>query len=167
MLENFVKEFFGDGLTKTLNADGTITWNLPCDLATGLPENPRLPGEGLACYFKRLFLDGIIGLQGEKGDTGDTGATGPAGVNAYSTISADFTEPAVNDAVNIFLTNASWVAEGIVIFVENSGYYRVNSVTGNTVNATFVVPGPVSGGVIAAGNMVVAAGERGPAGEDA
>src|ERR1051326_215997 len=56
-LQNFIDNFFGE-IIKT-EVDGAVTWALPCNLGTGLPGNPRITGEGLACYFLRLFSDGI------------------------------------------------------------------------------------------------------------
>lgn len=161
-LENFITQFFGT-ITKTV-VDGRVVWELPCDLATGIPENPREEGEGLACYFKRLFEDGYVGATGPAGPAGAAGATGPAGSSSFSDTSADFTEPAVDDSVNIFLVDAAWVIEGMFIFVENSGFYEVVSVVGNTVLGTFRVPGPVSGGVIPGGSHVGPSGARGPVG---
>lgn len=58
-LANFTEQFFG-GLTKTA-VNGAVVWTLPCDLATGLEGNPRLEGEGLACYFLRLMEEGATG----------------------------------------------------------------------------------------------------------
>lgn len=52
-LNNFITAFFGT-LTKTCVND-QVVWVLPCDLDTGFPGFPRVAGEGLACYFKRVF----------------------------------------------------------------------------------------------------------------
>src|SRR5437867_1500787 len=60
VLENFISQFFGRVIKSTLN--GKVVWSLPCNLDIGLPENPRVDGEGLACYFLRLFDTGIKGL---------------------------------------------------------------------------------------------------------
>lgn len=60
-LGNFTHEFFGD-VTKTLVA-GSVVWTLPCNLSEGIEGNPRVAGEGLACYFLRLMQDGVVAVQ--------------------------------------------------------------------------------------------------------
>lgn len=52
-LNNFITAFFGS-LTKTC-VNNQIVWVLPCDLDEGMPGYPRVAGEGLACYFIRVF----------------------------------------------------------------------------------------------------------------
>src|SRR5262245_24414684 len=76
-LENFILHFFGS-VTKTV-VNGKVVWTLPCDLAVGLPGNPRNSDEGLACYFLRLFEGGIIGLTGLQGPQGAPGTNGKDG----------------------------------------------------------------------------------------
>lgn len=61
-VSNFTTQFFGT-ITKTL-VDGAVTWTLPCDLDAGLEGNPRLAGEGLACYFLRLLEEGAASVNG-------------------------------------------------------------------------------------------------------
>lgn len=164
-LDNFITQFFGS-VTKSV-VDGKVVWTLPCNLSEGLPDNPREEGEGLACYFLRLFLDGITGLTGPTGATGATGATGPAGKNSFSITTADFVQPAVDASVNIYLADGSWAVEGLYIFVQDSGYYLVTAVVGNTLYAKFVAPGTTTGGTIPSGNLVVPAGPQGAPGADA
>jgi len=55
-LNNFIEAFFGS-LTKTV-VNNQVVWILPCDLDTGITGYPRISGEGLACYFLRVF--GVI-----------------------------------------------------------------------------------------------------------
>src|SRR5258706_4602955 len=73
-IENFTLQFFGT-VFKT-EVDGIVTWSLPCSLDVGLPNNPRGVDEGLACYFLRLFNDGIVGLTGPQGAAGTAGTNG-------------------------------------------------------------------------------------------
>lgn len=54
-LNNFIAAFFGS-LTKTC-VNNQIVWVLPCDLDDGMPGYPRVAGEGLACYFIRVFSE--------------------------------------------------------------------------------------------------------------
>jgi len=62
-IENFTTQFFGTVVKTEIN--GVVTWSLPCQLDVGLPGNPRGVDEGLACYFLRLFSDGLGGLKGD------------------------------------------------------------------------------------------------------
>ena len=66
-VENFTKNFFGDVVRTEVN--GQVVWSLPCGLDVGLPANPRGLDEGLACYFLRLFNDGIVGLRARPAPT--------------------------------------------------------------------------------------------------
>ena len=52
-LNNFITAFFGS-LTKTC-VNNQVVWVLPCDLDDGIAGYPRVAGEGLACYFLRVF----------------------------------------------------------------------------------------------------------------
>lgn len=54
-LSNFIDDFYGN-LTKT-TVDGRVTWELPCNLATGFEGFPRENGEGLGCYLLRVMED--------------------------------------------------------------------------------------------------------------
>lgn len=61
VLNNFILAFFGE-VVKVCNADNEIEWTLPCDLDEGIDGWPRVVGEGLACYFKRIFEAAIIDI---------------------------------------------------------------------------------------------------------
>lgn len=52
-LDNFTSAFFGSVSKSCVN--NQVVWNLPCNLEDGIPDFPRLPGEGLACYFLRYM----------------------------------------------------------------------------------------------------------------
>lgn len=52
-LDNFISAFFGS-VTKTC-VNNKVVWILPCDLNSGIPGYPRIEGEGLACYYARVF----------------------------------------------------------------------------------------------------------------
>lgn len=53
-LNNFIVEFFG--VISKVCVNGAVVWALPCDLkGTPVPGYPRIPNEGLACYFVRVF----------------------------------------------------------------------------------------------------------------
>jgi hypothetical protein len=68
-VDNFVTQFFGE-ITKTC-VDGKVIWTLPCNLDDGIPGYPRVPGEGLACYFARVINDIAQGGGGGGGTLPD------------------------------------------------------------------------------------------------
>lgn len=156
-IANFTKQFFGE-VVKT-EVDGQIVWTLPCDLETGLPNNPRAADEGIGCYFKRLFEEGIIGL---TGPVGPAGAAGTNGFNAYTVTLASFLQPseaAPTVAVTVLANPA--ILEGLYVFIGSSGWYVVDFVDPNGVlhlSLAQAVSGAVAGSTITAGKLVVPAG---------
>jgi hypothetical protein len=123
-IQNFTDQFFGT-VTKT-EVDGVISWSLPCGLDVGLPNNPRNSGEGLACYFLRLFEDGIIGLTGPRGLPGTDGASGR---NAFTVTLTSFAQPSLGSPVVAFQVFANPVIlADTYIVVQDSGWYLVNSI---------------------------------------
>ena len=161
-LENFILQFFGS-ITRTV-VNGRVVWSLPCNLEEGLENNPRGASEGLACYFLRLFEDGIIGA------TGPTGATGPAGSDGHNAFTVTLAEGAVVAAsVNFqleILANPVIFA-GQTVFINGAGYATVVDVTGTTLSAMMVEPVVAVGTAIAAGSIVTVTGPRGLAGSAA
>lgn len=157
-IQNFTDQFFGTVVKTEIN--GEVQWSLPCGLDVGLPGNPRGVDEGLACYFLRLFSDGIGGLVGPKGCPGDAGKNGN---NAYSIITQAFTQPSLTSPLVQFviLPNPAILA-GLYVFVQNSGYYLVTSVdvTG-VVFATLVSPKAGAYPTIPIGSLVVPTGPPG------
>lgn len=159
-VQNFIDEFFG-ALTKTV-VDGRVVWTLPCDLATGLPGNPREPGEGLACYFKRLFEDGITGLKGDKGDKGDAGSNG---ANAFGSVSVNFTTPTLGSPnVTITADGIGWLSGGSTIYIATGGYFLVGAVSAPNAQLTLLELAGTAGGSVLAGSRISQAGPRGRAG---
>lgn len=155
-VENFVSHFFGS-VTKT-EVNGQVVWVLPCDLGVGLPGNPRGTDEGLACYFLRLFAEGIQGLQGP---TGDTGATGSAGRNAYTILTSTLTQTPVGSAVQFTVVPNVVLGVGEIVFIVGLGWYEITALSGNTVFATVrqVIPAPSA--FVNSGTVVLPAGFQG------
>jgi hypothetical protein len=58
---------------------------------------------------------------------GPQGAGGP-GLNAFTTLSASFTQPAVNATVTVNIGTTAWMAPGQGIFIASGGYYTVSSI---------------------------------------
>lgn len=157
-LNNFIAQFFGT-LEKTEN-NGVVTWVLPCNLDVGLPGNPRGTDEGLACYFLRLFEDGIVGLVGPKGDTGVAGADGN---NAYTITTSAFNPATVpGQTVQFTIIPSATVYEGLVIFIPGAGWYQVTEVfQETTVFASLLEGTPTIEAVINPGEVVLPTGPRG------
>ncbi len=154
-IQNFTDQFFGE-VVKT-EVDGQVTWTLPCDLEIGLENNPRAEGEGLACYFMRLFQDGIVGLTGPQGETG---AAGTNGRNAYTVTTGSFTQPTLespNITVSSLLNPA--ILDDTYVFIATSGWYLINDVdSSGTLFLTLVKAVEGASGSITAGKLVVPSG---------
>jgi hypothetical protein len=158
-LDNFITQFFGT-VTKT-EIDGEVAWILPCDLDVGLEANPRNVDEGLACYFLRLFRDGITGLQGDKGDKGDDGDDGR---NGYTVTLTGATVPTAG-TWSVKMQANSAIVEGLVVFVEDSGYHLITAIGGDwTVFLTVVELKSSPTAYISAGHIVTPAGPKGAKG---
>lgn len=157
-IENFSKQFFGE-VTKT-EVDGVVTWNLPCSLDIGLPGNPRGDTEGLACYFLRLFQDGLQGLVGPQGDTGEQGA---AGHNAYTITTSAFAAPTeANPTAQFTIIPSPVIAVGQTIFIPGVGWLTVSQIfQDTTVFASLVELVPVPDVIINPGTVVLPTGPRG------
>jgi len=119
-------------VTKT-DVDGKVVWTLGCGLEDGLPTNPRGFGEGVSCYFFRLLYDNILALTGEKGEPG---ADGVNGKNAVSAITADFVQPNIGDTITLSVLATRALLPGLIVFVQNSGWYDLVSNGGDSVTAT-------------------------------
>jgi hypothetical protein len=159
-INNFTKQFFGEVVKSEVN--GEVVWTLPCDLEEGLPNNPRAADEGLACYFIRLFSEGIIGLTGPAGETGPAGTNG---FNAYTVTLASFTQPSTGSPnVNVTVLPNPAILEGLYVFIGTSGWYVVNFVDPSGVlhlSLSQAVSGAVAGSTVTAGKLVVPAGHPG------
>lgn len=161
-IQNFTTQFFGTVVKSEVN--GQVVWTLPCSLDIGLPNNPRSAEESLACYFIRLFGDGILGLTGPKGEPG---AAGTSGNNAYTVSLAGFTQPSGNPNVQVTVEFNPAILTGSYVFVGASGWYLVSAIstTGST-STLFLqliqsVPG--ASGFISAGKLVIVTGPPGAA----
>lgn len=118
MMENFIKQFFGT-LTKTAGpTEGSVVWGLPCNLETGVTIDdtliPRVDGEGLACYFKRVIENYLNGLNG---------------ADAFTLVTEGFNMPAEGDPVVVEVDNVAPFAEGMIVWMSGpTGWFTVLSV---------------------------------------
>lgn len=154
-IENFTLQFFGT-VVKT-EVDGRVVWSLPCSLDVGLPNNPRGVDEGLACYFLRLFHDGIVGLTGPQGIAGTNGANGH---NAYTVTLHSFNQPTgASPVVQVVTQFNPAILPGTYINIASSGWYFVNETDGDGVLLlTLVRASGTAPSFIPAGKLVVPSG---------
>jgi hypothetical protein len=90
------------------------------------------------------------GLQGPQG-------AGGAGLNAFTTLSANFTQPAINATVTINVASTAWMAAGQGIFIQGGGYYTIVSIS----DATHAVVTNLGGSANpAAGSTVIGNGTQ-------
>src|SRR5207245_8810090 len=78
---------------------------------------------------------GATGATGTNGTNGTNGATGATGTDAYTTTSANYTQPAVSATVSVTVGTTAWMAVGQYPYVNTGGFYTVSSIT----NASTVV----------------------------
>lgn len=85
--------------------------------------------------------DWNINLAGQTGQTGATGATGSAGSNgtngsnAYTTTTANYTQPAVSSTVSVSVGSTAWMGVGQEVYVTDgthASYYTISSITDST-----------------------------------
>lgn len=156
-LDNFTRHFFGSVIKTEVN--GLVTWSLPCGLDVGLPNNPRSADEGLACYFLRLFEEGITGATGPQGPSGAAGADGR---HAFTVTLESFTHPAVGGSITVKTYANPAFAVGQTVFVASSGWYDLAGLSGDGVMVlTLLSPVAGASGLIAAGRVVTITGPRG------
>jgi hypothetical protein len=157
-LDNFIRSFFGE--IQRTEVDGRVVWVLPCDLDVGIPGNPRGTNEGLACYFLRLFEDGLVGLEGPQGEKGETGDIGH---NAYTVATSAFNPPASpGGSIQVAIIPSPVVSVGQTIFIPGTGWYIVIEIfQSSTVFATLIesIPSPLA--VIPPGTLLLPVGPRG------
>lgn len=165
-LENFTKNFFGEVVRTEVN--GQVVWSLPCGLDIGLPANPRGMDEGLACYFLRLFNDGIVGLQGPAGADGQQG---PPGYSAYTVTLQGFQTPAApGQSVTFRSYYNPAVLPGSYVYVDTSGWYLVQNATISGVLTLSLLVAAAGAGYVPAGKLIIPSGApgqsiQGPKGE--
>jgi len=105
------------------------------------------------------------GLQGSQG-------AGGAGLNAYTTLTANYTQPLPGNNVNITVGTSAWAAVGSVVYVHTGGWYSVSAVpdlTHLTLTNLGYVGNAVNGSTITAGSnaIVQPSGQMGPNGVNA
>jgi hypothetical protein len=100
---------------------------------------------------------------------GPAGAGG-AGLNAFTNLLANFTQPAALASVTINVGTTAWMVVGQAVFITSGGYYTVGSITdiNHAVVMNLGYPGnATSGATIASGGGVSPSGLNGAAGANA
>lgn len=64
-------------------------------------------------------------VPGPAGPAGADGANGTNGSNAYTTTTAQYTQPAVGADVTVAVTDSTWASLTQVVYVSTGGYYTV------------------------------------------
>lgn len=124
-LDNFVQHFFGQ-ISKSL-VDGKVVWTLPCDLETGIPGYPRAAGEGLACWFKRLAEEALLGQVEANGMVSSV---------------ATYFQPEVEATVNVLVDNPPIAVPGSYAWSPDGGWYLVELVAGASLTLRNLFPEP-------------------------
>ena len=105
-------------------------------------------------------------ISSKKGIQGNTGLQGSAGVNAYTTTTQVFNQPANQSSVTIGVTASSMFVTGEILVMASGGYYQAT-----IVNATAVTllnlgyPGNAVAGTSIPIGTLSAGGWQGPKGD--
>lgn len=138
-LNNFITAFFGS-LTKTC-VNNQVVWVLPCDLDSGITGFPRVSGEGLACYFLRVFET----IQASSNILVDDSDTTPAKLAAKLAAGGGITLTVLNPGGNEQLEISTVVGDpGKVAITTNDttlDFLSTKLTTGNGLSSTVVNPG--------------------------
>jgi microcystin-dependent protein len=134
------------------------------------PQGPQGP-PGVAGNTGATGDVGPQGPQGPAGAVGPAGPTGPQGVQGapgsafYTTTTATFTVPSA--AGPVALTTTTGLAQGVILYINPVGYFKVNSVdsgTQATVQSAGVNGNAAPGATAPSGSPVVGTGPQGPTG---
>lgn len=123
-LNNFITSFYGS-LTKTC-VNNNVVWVLPCDLDNGISGYPRVAGEGLACYFIRVFtlISASTLVKVSADDT--TGGNLEDKIVAGNEISLTVLNPGGNEQlqINYLLPASQAIAASNIDWSLSNGFYK-------------------------------------------
>lgn len=89
------------------------------------------------------------------------GAATP-GVNAYSNTIGSFVQPNCYANVTILVQSSAWISKGMVLYIENGGYYIVQSVIPLIVSNPCFISNSIPGTIIGNYSLVSPGGQQGP-----
>jgi hypothetical protein len=113
----------------------------------------------MSCDCNTLVV-GEAGPQGPQGLGGSNGTNGTNGLNAFTTTSANFTQPSsLGAAVTFYVVENRWIAIGQTIYISEAGFYTVTALGGSplfsSVTANLISTDGVSvGGTVTTGRKV-------------
>ena len=70
----------------------------------------------------------VENVPGPQGAAGTNGTNGTNGVDSFTTTTAAYTQPAVAALVSVAVVTSAWAVIGQVVYVQNGGYYTVDSI---------------------------------------
>ena len=111
----------------------------------------------------------VWAVPGPRGDAGTDGAAGVSGVNAWTTTTAQYVQPAVGATVVVAVGSSEWAAIGQTVFIEGGGYYEVSakpSDTQLTIRNLGYADNYAPATVVAVGKRVAPSGPAGSDGDD-
>jgi hypothetical protein len=122
------------------------------------PSNPVI--------FCAVGTPGSQGAQGSQGSQGVQGSQGPQGdvLVPYTTTSAQFSVPEVGSDTVINVVGSYMFTAQCLIFVQDTGYFRVKSLSATQVMATAVVIFVSSGTIVDSGKKILVSSEQGATG---
>lgn len=103
-------------------------------------------------------------VPGPEGPAGTSPAPGLNGGNAYTTLTANFTVPAVGANVTVSVASTAWMATGQYVFIPGAGIFQVATIfSAQSVQLLYIVDSQNTntGAVIVAGAAVVPSGKDG------
>ena len=111
----------------------------------------------MSCDCNTLVV-GEAGVQGPQGLAGINGTNGTNGLNAFTTTSANFTQPSVGAAVTFSVVENRWIAVGQTVYISAAGFYTVTVLGGSpfsSVTANLISTDGISvGGTVTSGRKV-------------
>lgn len=113
--------------------------------------------------------DPEIGPPGPQGAAGAAGTNGTDGSNAFTTLTASFTQPAAAANVVVSVVDGLWAAVGQVIFVTTGGWYEVQARSATTMTLENLDYGgnATAGATISSAQQVSPSGPLGESGTTA
>jgi hypothetical protein len=112
----------------------------------------------MSCDCNTLVV-GEAGVQGPQGLAGINGTNGTNGINAFTTTSANFTQPSVGSPVTFSVVENRWISVGQTVYISQAGFYTVSALGGSpsfsSVTADLISTDGISvGGTVTSGRKV-------------
>src|SRR5437773_6377138 len=101
-------------------------------------------------------------IPGPRGNDGLNGAAGVAGANAFTTLTANFTVPAIGGNGTATVGSTAWMVAGEPLYLQNGGTFYVASITDGT--HVVLTNSAAETGNVGAGTVIPIASRLGPSG---